>query len=92
VKGLFWYERGYRLPNEYRAISFSDLGFHSETDAVKRRVEKQIIYPLASIRPKTIGNNVFSYRFGYYEDDANKSAWLLTFFERVYFLCFTLPL
>ena len=48
----------------------------------------QIIIPLSQIAPKTIGNNVFSYRFAIMEQRF-VSAWALTFYGRVSFLAFT---
>jgi hypothetical protein len=91
TKGLFYYERGYRLPNEYEVSAFSESGLRDLTEHLKNELKAKIVQPLMSNAPRTVGNDVFSYRVAYSETDPNASAWLLLFYQQVAFLCLTLP-
>jgi hypothetical protein len=90
VKGLFFHEKGHRLPDEYKVIVLSESGLYNANDYFKKQL--QIIFrPLMANTPKIIGNQVFSYRVYYTYTDDNASAWLLEFYEQVRFFCMTLP-
>lgn len=89
TQGLFYHETGYRLPSEYELTTYSEAGFHSLKDDIRRRLQANIIRPLMSNPVTIIGNGVFSYRFARTETDRNISAWLLVFYERVRFLSMT---
>lgn len=91
AKGLFYYETGHRLPDEYEVVAYSESGLRNLTDDVKQDLQAIIIHPLMSNVPKIIGKQVFSYRVSYSDTDANVSVWLFIFYERVAFLCMTLP-
>jgi hypothetical protein len=92
VKGLFYRERGARLPNEYVVSAYSASGLSNLTKDKKDYIITNIVDPILLQTPKTIGNNVFTYRFMFSPEDPNVSAWHLIFYEKVAFLCFTTPL
>lgn len=91
TKGLFYFEKGFRLPNEYEVFSYSESGFRDITNDFKNDLQEKIIQPLMATELKIIGNNVFSYRVSFTKEDPNTSAWLLVFYDKVAFLSLTLP-
>jgi hypothetical protein len=91
TKGLFYHEKGYRLPDDYDAVAISESGLQDATNDFKQELQANILQPLMSNTPKIIGNQVFSYRVAYADIDANTSVWHFEFYERVRFLCLTLP-
>ena len=91
IKGVFYHEKGYRLPDDYDAVAYSESRLQDLTDNWKQKLQKNILEPLMLNAPKTIGQQVFSYRVAYSDSDPNTSVWLLGFYERVNFLCMTLP-
>jgi hypothetical protein len=91
TKGLFYYETGSRLLDEYEVFSFSESGLRNVTDKVKQHLKEKILRPLMSNSAKIIGKQVFSYRVSFSDKDANSSVWLFIFYKRIAFLCMTLP-
>ena len=61
AKGLFYYETGHRLPDEYIVTAYSESGLRNLTDSVKHDLQEKIIRPIMESDPKIVGNNVFSY-------------------------------
>ena len=91
IKGLFYHEKGYRLPDNYMVFIRSDSEMQKLTEDAKGKLMVEIIQPLASKTLHTVGNDVFSYRVAFTEADPNTSAWVLIFYQNVFFLCATLP-
>lgn len=91
TKGLFFHERGYRLPDSYGVEAFSESGLQDMREVDKQALQATILQPLLSNTPKTIGNRVFTYWVASSDTDANITAWLLLFYEQVAFLCLTAP-
>jgi hypothetical protein len=91
TKGLFYHETGNRLPDEYEVIAFAESGLQNLTDDIKYDLQTKIIKPILANPPHYLGNKVFSYQVAYSDKDVNASAWLLIFYERVAFLCLTMP-
>jgi hypothetical protein len=91
TKGIFYHEKKCRLPDEYDAVAFSESGLEDLAEDTRQELQKNVLNPLMLNEPKIIGQQVFSYRVAYSENDPNISAWLLVFYERVTFLCLTLP-
>jgi hypothetical protein len=91
AKGLFYHETGNRLPDGYEVAAYSESGLRNITDDVKQDLRTRIIQPLMENPPHIMGNKVFSYRVAYSDKDINSSAWLLTFYERIAFLCLIAP-
>jgi hypothetical protein len=91
VKGLFYHEQKSRLPDHYDAFACSASGLSNLARDLKAHIVASIVDPILVQTPKTIGNNVFTYRFIFAPEDPNVSAWHLIFYEKVVFLCFTAP-
>jgi hypothetical protein len=89
VKGLFYYERGSRLPDGYEVAAFSAAGLSALDKQFKEHIIKNVVDPILLNIPRTIGNNVFTYRVAFAPEDPNLSVWHLIFYEKVVFLCFT---
>ena len=87
AKGLFYHEQGRRLPDEYEMIAYNESGMAYVTEEVAVNLQRRILEPLWSAPEVVLGPNVFSYRFRIVESDPNLSAWLLTFFKAVAFVC-----
>jgi hypothetical protein len=87
AKGLFYHERGSRLPNGYEMISYNESGMAHVSEEIALNIQQRILVPLWSAPERVIGPNIFSYRFRFVESDPNLSAWLLTFFKTVGFIC-----
>ncbi len=86
TKGLFYHEFGERLPDTCAALAVCESGL-PELGADDLR----IIRTLTATAPKTIGERVFSYWSHRAPDHPATSVWVLVFFEKVLFLCWTLP-
>lgn len=87
MQGLFYFEKGVRLPKSHEAIAFADpIADSNEPDSLVRVVSFMLQQP-----EKLIGNGVFSYRFYSDENDPNRSASLMVFYESMLFLGMTLP-
>jgi len=91
AKGLFYYETGNRLLDEYEVVAYSESGLQNITEKVKQHLKEKIVRPLMSNSPKIIGKQVFSYRVSFSDTDTNASVWLLVFYKCIAFLCMTLP-
>jgi hypothetical protein len=91
VKGLFYHERKSRLPGEYEVFAFSTSGLSALEKNLKAHIVTNIVDPILLHAPRTIGNNVFTYRVAFAPEDPNVSVWHLIFYEKVAFLCFTTP-
>lgn len=86
IKGLFWKEFGECLPDDYEASAFNDSG-------IQHMDENQlgIFRTVLEGRSTIVGNEVFRYWKSVAPEDPFSTAWILLFYESVYFLCFTLP-
>jgi hypothetical protein len=87
IKGLFFAEKGRRLPDSHEAFAFADPLRGKDDPEALLRVLTFLLQQPANI----IGNNVFSYRYHFDEEDPNRSAWLMVFYEAMLFLGLTLP-
>jgi hypothetical protein len=92
VKGLFYRERGVRLPDDYEVSAYSASGLSTLAKDTKDYIINNIVDPILLETPKTIGNNVFTYRYAFNPNDPNNSVWHFIFYEKVVFLGFTAPL
>lgn len=91
TKGLFFHEKGYRLPEDHMAVAFSPIRFtHADKDFLEH-LQKDLIEPVSTQKAKTIGNGVFSYKFAWDSTDPNASVWLFLFYNRVSFIGGTFP-
>lgn len=88
TQGLFYHEKGYRLPDSHSVEAWGDPFIRDKSDSERNQ---RIISFLLSQKRITIGNGVFSYWTAFRKEDLNTSAWLILFFESVPYLCVTCP-
>ncbi len=84
VKALFYRRRGSRLPEAYEAAGFRGVGRDLAEET------RRFLAPLINTQPVSVGR-VFSYWVSFDAGDPNVSVWLMLFYRRVVFMCFTLP-
>jgi hypothetical protein len=68
-------------------IAYNESGMAHVSEEIATNIQRRILVPLWSAPERVIGPDVFSYRFQFVESDPNLSAWLLTFFKAVAFIC-----
>lgn len=85
--GLFFHRRGLRLPDDYEMVAYSEYGKRYASEEERNRIESRVIGPLWSAPQHEIGSGIFSHRALFVEEDPNLSAWALTFFKEVRFVC-----
>lgn len=90
VKGLFFHEKGYRLPDTHEAVA--ELEPRREPGADGLTDEMKVLAALRAQPVRMLGNGVFSYRFLFTQDDPDCSVWQMTFYEAVHSIGYTLPL
>ena len=90
VKGLFFHERGYRLPHTHRASALVDPRLMPDEQGLSNTAT--VLAALQTQPVRTIGNGVFSYRFLFTEDEPDCSVWLMSFYEKLFAIGVTLPL
>ena len=86
VRGLFFHEFNVRLPVDRGVIAYSVDGF-KDPSAVEKN--KRMIEEVTRQKPRVIGDKVFAYWFQSFSEDPNFTVWVLLFYERVAFICFT---
>ena len=89
VKGLFFHEMGYRLPDTHEVFTAIDppVDLERERDTNEFRVFAALL-----TRPIIeIGDGVFSYRFLSSGEDSDSTVWLLTFYGAILAVGLTLP-
>jgi hypothetical protein len=89
VKGLFFYEKGYRIPDGYYVEAYEQTGIANLTIELLDWFKTKFLPPLLAVSPRIIDINVFSYRVAFAEDDTNFSLWMLIFFQKIIFLAIT---
>ncbi len=91
TRGLFFHETGRRLPDRYQVTAH--LAPEVERPSTARALEafRTMVAELENNPPRFIGKRVLSYRWGTAAEDPNASVWLLVFYRRVLFMCFTTP-
>lgn len=91
TKGLFFHEKGYRLPDDHMAMGFTTAEFERAPQHFLQYVRENLIEKVLTRKPTTIGNDVFSYKFMCDSDYPNSSAWLFLFYGELSFIGITLP-
>jgi len=89
VRGLFYHEKGYRLPAQYEAATWAASEFDHSPRKLTQAVE--LVSYLRAQPFRMIGEGVFSYKFKAADADENATAWVLIFYERFAFVGLTLP-
>jgi hypothetical protein len=86
TKGLFYHETGQMLPEIYAVMAATEPFANArDPDDLERRAEKVL-----SVKPKVIGEGVFSYRVHFIDGRPNDSQWYFEFFGVVPFLSLTI--
>lgn len=84
IRGLFHHEKHYPVPDGYIVeTEFRQAGF----PRIFTRIEP--LLPQFSL-PRNIGNGVFAYSFTSIEEDSNSTIWLLSFYDALPFIGFTI--
>ena len=91
MKGLFYCHKKHRLPDGYDAFVCDEDSFRKWPANQTNELTEKIIKPMLAQPGRTIGNGVFTYRFGVNTNDPNATCWILVFYGRAGFLGLTLP-
>jgi hypothetical protein len=92
TRGLFYKEKGRRLPDNYQVWACCINDIASEHPLfLGTFMMKDIINSTLQGKSITIGNDVFKYWYKFNIDDENISTWVLSFYGRVNFLALTIP-
>jgi hypothetical protein len=92
LKGLFYHEIGSRLPDKYEVCTYSHWIFRDMLYIPPDIIDnlQKTLAMLDPIKPKIIGNDIFSYKYCLpCNADQNNSIWLFTFFNKIDYLCTT---
>lgn len=91
LTGLYYEEKGYRLPDGYIAEVYSEEGLRDMSASAFDEIQRELIRPALANEPRTIGNNVMRYWFAIASDHPHVSGWVFQFYERINFIGITLP-
>lgn len=91
VQGLFYHEKGKRLPEQYEAVAYAPSKWaFSRNEEVTHQLVELVTY--VSSQPLTaIGDGVFSYKFCSCDEDDNAIVCVLIFYEGITFVGMTMP-
>ena len=89
AKAMFYRHRGRRLPEAYEIHTYAAAGFRGVGRELAEET-RRFFAPLINTLPVSVGR-VFSYWVSFEASDPNISVWLMLFYRRVVFMCFTLP-
>lgn len=84
TRGLFFHQKGYPIPANYRVLATNLDLFMAKPDSVEiaKLIYNYLLPKCSWIEPTVIGNNVFSYRGFFEEDDVNTVFFLMEFYGR----------
>jgi hypothetical protein len=88
IKGIFYAERGARLPTDYRVVNYSVDGLRRVPAPVGRQLQAWI-EQLIEQEPKHIGGPQFVYWSNYNPEDVNISAWVMVIHRHHFFIGWT---
>lgn len=88
IKGIFFHERGGRLPSDYHVVNYSTEGLRRLPTDVGHQL-KAIVETLLLRAPKQIGGPQFLYWSDYDPNDSNQSTWLLAIHRHHFFIGWT---
>lgn len=92
IRGLYFAECSLPLgfDNEIEVYTNEDLELQNSD--ILDQLKRDIVNPLAAMTPKSIGDNVFLYRHQIIQEIPILSVWIVSFYEKVPFLCMTGPM
>lgn len=94
VRGLFYHERGYPLPQTYNVVTYllpEEWDVERSETAVARTATGIAQTILSKSSPRIIGRKELLYSWETATQDRDASAWLLIFYQRIPFLTLTAP-
>lgn len=91
ITGLFYKEKGFRLHDSHRASAFSDWVVDNLPEPDRTQILSNLVVPLSKKTYITIGENTFTYRSQFFDEDPFLSIWLLNFYESIFYLGLTVP-
>ncbi len=91
VRGFYFAESFQPLGQNNNVNVLSDDDLINESEEVIEELTQNILLPLASIEPKIIGDNIFTYRHHITDENPAYSVWGLSFYGHVPFFCITGP-
>lgn len=90
VKGIFYMEYSIRLPDGYEVWTFYEDELPNNTDKIFRQSLMHML-PIVKAQPvTTLGDNIFSYRYAKSDIDDMATVWLLSFYNKIHCLGFTI--
>lgn len=91
TRGLFYYYKEYPVPNEYSVLVITPWAFSGETEEEVRWFDEFVFKPLTD-RPRTlVGDDTFTFKFVFANDEPNLSIWLYLFFGKITFVACVMP-
>lgn len=91
VRGLFFRHRGIIVPRGYSVVAGTKETVDKFPHELKLSLDEGVLNPLLAAPSVSIGNGVFSYRFGIDKADPNVTCWLLNFYGQAGFMGVTFP-
>lgn len=91
LKGLYFKEKGQRLPEGFTAEVYSEDGLRGISPDSAEEMRRELIRPALATAPRVIGNNVLRYWVAFASDHPYVSGWLFQFYGRVNFVGVTVP-
>ena len=92
IRGLYWDKFTVRLPNTCKIKCYENSRLEAKVDRKNLENLAVIFKPMIERQPDaTVGNGVFAYWVEHAEDDDWGSAWILKFYQRVWFFGLTTP-
>jgi hypothetical protein len=88
IKGIFFAERGERLPSHYAVVCYSTAGL-TQVPAAEGRQMQAFIESLMVPEPKYIGGPQCLFWSDYNPSDTNESRWLLVIHRHHFFIGWT---
>jgi hypothetical protein len=88
IKGVFFFERGFPLPANYRVVNYSTDGLKKVPLRLGLQL-KGFIEDVIVGEPKHIGGPQFVYWSHYNPDDLNQSKWILVLHRHHFFIGWT---
>jgi hypothetical protein len=91
TQGLFYREKGKRLPDNYRVRCYIFDIINKHPNLLGTFIMKDIISSTLKGKSRTVGNEVFRYWCKFAVDEENSSSMVLSFYGRVNFLALIIP-
>jgi hypothetical protein len=91
LRGLYYKEKGYRLPDGFEATVYSEDGLSDLGVVEAARLKRELIEPALQTTPRVFGQDVFRYWMANASDHPHATGWVFTFYSRVHFVGVTLP-